>query len=133
MKAASRILLVAALMVSIGLHWAVVQSVAWVGMAVSYSLKTGSVVQGLSDTFDGEHACPLCHAVEERAKEPASSNDGTAPTKTVKDLKLHLAVASVPAFVFRARSAPEWITVSVTGSTRPVVPESPPPRRGFLA
>ena len=39
-----RCLLVAALMTSIGLHWAVLQSAAWVGMAVAYSVERGSVV-----------------------------------------------------------------------------------------
>jgi hypothetical protein len=57
-------LLIAALMVSIGAQWAVLQSVAWVGMAVSYSMKEGSITEGLSKTFDGEHPCPLCCAVK---------------------------------------------------------------------
>jgi hypothetical protein len=57
-------MLVAALMISIGAQWAVLQSAAWVGMAVTYSIKTGSMAQGLSQTFDGEHPCPLCCAVK---------------------------------------------------------------------
>ncbi len=132
MKAASRILLVAALMISIGLHWAVMQSAAWVGMAVTYSVKTGSVVQGLSDTFDGEHACPLCHLVKEGTKDP-QPNDDSVPTKMVKELKLHLAVASIPMFVFQKLPGIEWITISQTGHARPFTPESPPPRSGVLA
>ncbi|GAA5143691.1 hypothetical protein GCM10023213_32110 [Prosthecobacter algae] len=132
MKAASRLLLVAALMISIGLHWAVVQSVAWVGMAVTYSVKTGSVVQGLSDTFDGEHACPLCHAVEEGTQKSSSEKD-PAPSKILKDLKLHLAVTTAPVFVFEKPAAPEWMTTSQTGDIRALTPEPLPPRSGLLA
>lgn len=133
MKAASRILLVAALTISVGLHWAVMQSMAWVGMAVTYTVKTGSVVQGLSDTFDGEHACPMCHAVEEGTKKSSPKQDGSVPSKIGKDMKLHLAMVSVPSFVFACPAANEWITQSEAGSLRPVTPEPPPPRRGIEA
>jgi hypothetical protein len=132
MKAASRILLVAALMISIGLHWAVVQSVAWVGMAVTYSVKTGSVVQGLSDTFDGEHGCRLCHAVEVASKDSSSKED-SAPKNVVKDLKLHLTAAQNPVFVPVAPTDNTWATSSVTGALLSVAPESPPPRSGKWA
>ena len=132
MKAASRILLVAALMISIGLHWAVMQSVAWVGMAVAYSVQTGSVVQGFSDTFDGQHGCPLCHAVEEGTKDPVSQNDSSL-VKIAKDLKLQLTVVSSPVFVSIKPTVVPWDTISQTASLRPVAPESPPPRSGMRA
>lgn len=60
----ARFLLVSALMISIGAQWAVLQSAAWITMAVNYSIKTGSVAKGLSDTFDGDHPCPLCCVVK---------------------------------------------------------------------
>ena len=58
------ILLAAALMVSIGVPLALLQSVAWLGMSVSYTIQTGSVAAGLRNTFDGEHPCRLCRAVD---------------------------------------------------------------------
>lgn len=60
----TRLLLVSALMISIGAQWVVLQSAAWIGMAVSYSIETRSVSEGLSKTFDGEHPCKLCCMVE---------------------------------------------------------------------
>ncbi len=60
----ARFLLVSALMISIGAQWAVLQSAAWISMAVSYSIKAGSLTKGLSETFDGEHPCPLCCVVK---------------------------------------------------------------------
>ena len=54
---------VAALMLTLGFHWAFLQSVAWVGMVVNYS-QDGSVQQALVKTFDGQHLCPLCKMVK---------------------------------------------------------------------
>src|SRR6478609_8121965 len=55
-------LVVLALVLSIGGHWAFLQSVAWVGMAVTYS-KDASLSQALEKTFDGKHLCKLCKIV----------------------------------------------------------------------
>lgn len=125
MKTAARCLLVAALMTSIGLHWAVLQSAAWVGMAVAYSVERGSVVQGLSDTFDGEHPCPLCQAVSEGVKDGPAS-DGPAPVKSVKELTL--ALVSIPVFVFSSAPPVSWSTTSEAAEARAQAPAAPPPR-----
>jgi hypothetical protein len=48
------------------------QLMAWAGMAVTYSAESG-VAEGLKETLDGEHPCPLCAAiaaVEGRESEP---------------------------------------------------------------
>jgi hypothetical protein len=55
-------LVVLVLVLSIGGHWAFLQSVAWVGMAVTYSKNT-SLSQALGKTFDGKHLCKLCKIV----------------------------------------------------------------------
>jgi hypothetical protein len=54
----------AALIIAVGGHWAILQSVAWVGMAVTYS-KDASLSVALKKTFDGQHPCQLCKAVAE--------------------------------------------------------------------
>ncbi len=121
-------LVVMALCVSIGLHWVALQSAAWVGMAVTYSMETGSLSQGLSDTFDGEHPCPLCKMVEQgKEAENQSSDDKPAPTKA-KDLKLTLAFAEIPRFVFARFPAQVWITTSITAESRYERPVTPPPQ-----
>ena len=48
----------------LGCHWAILQAGAWAGMAVSYS-QQGGLVAGLSQTFDGEHPCPICKAIQD--------------------------------------------------------------------
>ena len=64
-------LLVAALAISIGLHWAVLQSVAWVGMVVNYS-QSAPLAVALARTFDGRHPCKLCKLVNEGKKSEKS-------------------------------------------------------------
>lgn len=51
------------LVLSLGLHWAALQTVAWAGMIVAYA-KDASVREAISKTFDGRHPCPLCKAIE---------------------------------------------------------------------
>jgi len=56
-------LLVLALVLSLGLHWAFLQSVAWTGMLVNYS-QDASFTEAWSKTFDGKHPCKLCTSIQ---------------------------------------------------------------------
>jgi len=119
--------MVLGLMVSIGLHTVVIQSAAWAGMLVSYSLKSGSVVQAVSETFDGEHPCELCKLAQQQAdKEPA--DDKQAP-KVDGKLKVHLIAEVIPAVVI---SAPPPLVFTAAAEVRLCVlqhtPDTPPPR-----
>lgn len=55
------------LALSLGLHWTVLQSVAWVTMLVNYSAET-TFTDAVAKTFDGHHPCKLCIAVAEGKK-----------------------------------------------------------------
>lgn len=130
MKAAARFLLVAALMISIGLHWAVMQSAAWVGMTVANTVKTGSVAQGLSDTFDGQHPCALCHLVEAGIKEAPASQDSKSPQekKIDHELKLSLVAVILPGFVNELPPKLPWLSYEERAITAAQAPEAPVPR-----
>lgn len=56
-------LMVGALVMVIGGHWALLQSAAWVGMAIQFS-RTEPVTVALGKTFDGNHPCPVCKIVK---------------------------------------------------------------------
>ena len=74
LKRLAKLALVLALTCSLGLHWAVFQSVAWVGMVVSYSQDL-PLAAALSQTFDGKHPCSLCKQIaqgRQSEKRPAS-------------------------------------------------------------
>jgi len=61
------------LALSVGGHWAILQSAAWVGMALEYS-QSMPVDEALRATFDGSHPCSLCKAVSQgRAEERKQS------------------------------------------------------------
>lgn len=60
----SKWLVVLTLTLSLGVHWALLQSVAWVGMVVNYS-QDATLAEALVKTFDGKHPCKLCKVVDE--------------------------------------------------------------------
>ncbi len=62
-------LLVVALVLSLGMHWAFLQSVAWAGMLADYS-QNASFAVAWSKTFGGQHPCKLCTSIQKgRAEE----------------------------------------------------------------
>jgi hypothetical protein len=70
-----RAITVLLLVLTLGLHWAVLQTVAWTGMIVAYSAEAG-LREGVSRTFDGQHPCPLCKAIQKgRAEEKQQSQN----------------------------------------------------------
>ena len=113
-------------MISIGAHWALLQSAAWVGMAVAYTVDRGSLVEGLTDTFSGERPCPLCKAVKNGQAAEQDSDKAPAPPAKVKELVLGLVV--VPQFVFPAAPSADWSTISSTARRLAVRPPTPPPQ-----
>lgn len=67
------------LVLSLGLHWALLQTVAWTGMLINYS-RDASFREAISRTFDGQHPCPLCKAIKKgRADEKKQEQQQTKP------------------------------------------------------
>jgi hypothetical protein len=118
-----KVIAVVALTLSLGLHWAFLQSVAWAGMIVQYS-KDDSVTSALSKTFDGKHACKLCRIVE------AGRSAEKAPAIEVKVPKL-AACSPVVLTVWLAENPiqrlPERGPAELTA--RFEAPPLPPPRQ----
>jgi hypothetical protein len=117
----SKWLLVAALSLSIGMHWTILQSVAWFGMAISYS-QGGSIKEGLAKIFDGRHPCKLCKIIEEGKK-----------SEKKQEAQLKIAKADLfPPSEFNRLSTPPLLPASFrAGSTlltRTEAPLTPPPR-----
>ena len=118
---AAKLAIVLVLASSIGLHWVLVQSVAWVGMVVNYS-QGSSISEALSRTFDGKHPCALCKAIDKdkRSQKRTDALSGVAKTEIFW---------SCPAFVFRS---PTWgwetFPLERAGVPMPHAPPVPPPR-----
>ena len=64
----ARAVVVVAICLSLGLQWAALQGIAWTGMLIEFS-KEGTLVEAVSKTFNGDHPCPLCKAVEKGAQQ----------------------------------------------------------------
>lgn len=73
-----KFLVVLALVLTTGAHWAALQTVAWTTMLAA-NLTTSSVAEAVSDAFDGEHPCPLCKALA-AGKKSAQRSAATTPT-----------------------------------------------------
>ncbi len=122
-------MLVAALMISIGAQWAVLQSAAWIGMAVSYSLKAGSVSEGLSQTFDGKHPCKLCCLVK---KGSDSEKKDPKQQDAKKKLELCLGESQFIALIPDMQDACTVSTASDRVILRATAPPVPPPRPALV-
>jgi hypothetical protein len=75
-----KILVILALVFSTGLHWAALQTVAWTTMFAA-NLTTSSFSEAVSDTFDGDHPCPMCKAIESGKKSEKQSDQFTLKLK----------------------------------------------------
>jgi hypothetical protein len=113
-------LTVLALVLTLGGHWAILQTTAWIGMTVSYSQKDSFGV-ALAKTFDGKHPCKMCKLV--RAGKAAEKKSETKfDTK-----KLDSFLAST--FTFSFPPLKQFSVSQVDSlSSRIEVPLSPPPR-----
>ena len=117
----SRLIVVLALLVSIGGHWAFLQSVAWTRMIVE---RTGgqSFSQAVQTTFDGEHPCDLCKRIsdgKQGERQPEKSPPSLKADLLCERRIIAIAPPSVP-MIFPSSPA--------VGTPRAECPPVPPPR-----
>lgn len=119
---AAQLFIAVLLIVSIGGHWAFLQSVAWVTMVLDYS-QNAPITVAVERTFDGKHPCSLCKIVK-HGKETEQKQEAIKLKGKVDSWLLSRAVSfdsprvtaqpiAAPAFFFHTR-----------GDSPPV----PPPR-----
>jgi len=105
----------------VGGHWALLQSLAWVGMTINFS-RTDRLDVAIEKTFNGQHPCHLCHFVAEGKKSERTKEVAKADTK--------LDLISSPCFSLPTPSqhSVELTACLVSGCLRLDAPPSPPPR-----
>jgi hypothetical protein len=118
----SKWLLVAMLTFSFGMPWVVLQSVAWLGMAVTYSRET-CFTEALAKTFDGRHPCKLCKFVAENQKSEKK------PDAQKVETKFDPFCASKQLFVISSPPAQPQAYVPGLLLVRNEAPPLPPPRQ----
>lgn len=110
------------LALTLGWHWTVLQSVAWVSMAFKYS-RDGTFATALSKTFDGRHPCALCHWVEQGKKSERQHPQGLAQAE-----KYDLFLDSASAYYFLPLGLTLTLLREPAGGARVEPPPLPPPR-----
>jgi hypothetical protein len=111
------------LVLTLGLHWALLQSIAWVTMIVRYSQST-SLKLAIIQTFDGQHPCDICLFVADGMQSEKQQADQEKFTVQ----KFEFVIGPALAFWFKPSDdvSPESIPGTLTG--RQDEPPSPPPR-----
>ena len=121
----ARLMIVGVICLSLGLHWALLQGIAWTGMILSFA-REGTVIEAVQKTFDGQHGCPLCAKVKEGKK-----SDQKQPGQSGQSAKKMDAVfVAVTRLVAPAGESHSFVTVSVSATLRIEPPVTPPPRCG---
>lgn len=103
------------------MHWALFQSVAWLGMVVSYS-QDAPLKEALVKTFDGRHPCALC-------KQIAKGKQSEKKTEFSFELKKFEFLTTTAQFIFTAPTH-FWHLAAAEESLSSVSlsPPTPPPR-----
>jgi hypothetical protein len=123
----ARLVVVGAICLSLGMHWALLQGIAWTGMLISF-VSEGAVIEAVQKTFDGQHGCALCHKV----KEGRDSNH-ELPQQTGHSMqKINAVLVEITALVAPAGETISFAMLREMMERRNEMPETPPPRRGLV-
>ena len=120
-----KFLVVVALVTTTGLHWTVLQSVAWTTMLAD-NLRTQSLTEAVTHAFDGKHPCSLCKAIA-AGKKSEKKNEFTSQTQ-----KLEFP-PSAENFVLLAPARFQLMPLVNTFAESPAFQPPTPPPRGILA
>ena len=121
----ARLVIVGTICLSLGLHWALLQGVAWAGMLVSFASE-GTVMEAVQKTFDGQHGCPLCKKV----KEGSSSNHKQPQQAGQSVQKINAVLVEMTTLTAPAGNTFSFVQRHETLVQRTELPETPPPRCG---
>ena len=117
----SRLLVVLALLVSIGGHWALLQSVAWTRMIIERTPEA-SFAGAVKDTFEGGHPCAFCKRIEDGKQKEQQ------PEKVTTIAKIDLLLERRPVAVLPPFARFEFSSLVVHAPSRVECPPVPPPR-----
>lgn len=101
------------------------QTAAWTGMIITRS-QTTSVAEAVKTTFDGDHPCGMCSAIE-KGKQEEQKQQPTLPTyKKADDLKAIAFTRLILPPPVQAMDAP-WPAFAPRALVRSEQPPTPPP------
>ena len=120
-----KFLVVIALVLATGAHWATLQTVAWTTMLAG-NLCGQSLTEAVSQTFDGKHPCPLCKAIAAAKKSEHKSE------ATVQTLKLEFPPVAEKFVLVSPKPFQVFSPAEFSAELSFPKPPVPPPRRFFV-
>ena len=122
MSKLSKMVAVLALVLSLGAHWAVLQSTAWLSMIVRFA-QDYPLGRAITMTFDGQHPCALCLFVAEGMHEESQPDQSERlPMQKIECVPFPPDAALFPPGVIDLREFSRRIP-----SGRHETPPAPPP------
>lgn len=122
----ARLVVVGAICLSLGMHWALLQGIAWTGMLISFASE-GAVMEAVQKTFDGQHGCALCKKVQQ-----GRSSKREQPQQAGHSMqKINAVLVEVASLVAPAGDTVSFAMIRAMMVKRNELPETPPPRRGL--
>ncbi|MBE2286204.1 MAG: hypothetical protein IAE77_22300 [Prosthecobacter sp.] len=118
--------LVLVVCLSLGMHWALLQGIAWTGMLISFAAE-GTVIEAVEKTFNGQNACALCQKV----KQGQASDDEQPQQNGQAVKKIDAVLVQTSKLVAPAAGMMFFVHVHEEQVRRSEEPEMPPPRRGL--
>jgi hypothetical protein len=116
---------IVALVVMTGAHWAALQTVAWTTMLASNLCQQNFTV-AVSQTFDGEHPCPLCKAIA-AGKKSEKKSEAVSPA-----LKMEFPPAAEQFVLIPPPPLPFFPFAACSADSSFPEPPVPPPRNFFV-
>jgi len=116
-----QILMIIALLAINGAHWVTLQTVAWTAM-FTQNLRSGSLEQAMTKTFDGRHPCCLCKQIA-AGKKSESKSEFSFSLKKLEFASEKIVITLTPPTQFSFLSHPDTQTSGLIPE-----PAVPPPR-----
>ena len=121
LRKARRLIVILALLASVGGHWAVLQSVAWTRMIIERT-HADSFVTAVKTTLDGDHPCDMCKRITEGKQSERQEEKVQVNVKLDMLCELRLIAIVPPSQPMNFPSSP------TEGTPRAERPPVPPPR-----
>ena len=121
LRKASRLIVILALLASIGGHWALLQSVAWTRMLIERT-HADSFATAVQTTLDGEHPCDMCKRITEGKQSEQQPEKSQVKVKMDLLCERRLIAIAPPSEPMIFQSGP------TEGTPRAERPPVPPPR-----
>lgn len=128
----SQFVVVLMLVASMGSHWAVLQTMAWASMLISYS-QNAPFVEAVVKTFDGKHPCRMCLQIRAGRQQERQEPHNAPSIKLEKMPDVIPAVAQTMLPSALAKATDLVPTVPRLHLDFVEAPPTPPPRSSLAA